>query len=72
MIAIDRSKQKALNTNPKTMLKISFTANPVQEGSTTMLFFIEDAKETILYFSKRAVKVLCLKKPLFLPTQHYT
>ena len=72
MIAIDRSKQQALDTDPKAILEINFTANLDQKGNTAMFFFIEDAKETILDFSQRTVKVLCLEKPLFLPTQHYT
>ena len=35
------------------------TANPDRDGSTTMFFIIEEAKETTRYFSQRTVKVFC-------------
>ena len=57
MIAIDLSKEQALDADPKAIQQISFTANLDQNGNTTMLFIIEEAKESILDFSQ-AVKVL--------------
>ena len=40
------------------MQKISFTGNLNKAGRETMLFIIEEAKETVLDFSKGTVKVL--------------
>ena len=57
MIAIDLSKEQALDADPKAIQQISFTANLDRNGNTTMLFIIEEAKESILDFSQ-AVKVL--------------
>ena len=51
MIAIDLSKQQALNTNPRAIQQINFTANLDRAGNTTMFFIIEEAKETVLDFS---------------------
>ena len=60
MIAIDISKQKALEADPKAIQQINFTGNLARDGnaSTTMFFIIEDAKEAILDFSQRTVKLL--------------
>ena len=58
MIAIDLSKQKTLDADPKAIQQINFTANLEQEGNTTMFFIIEEAKETILDFSQGTIKVL--------------
>ena len=58
MIAIDFSKQKALDTDPKSTQEINFTANLDREGKTTMFFIIEEAKETILDFLQGTLKVL--------------
>ena len=57
MIAINLSKQKALNADPKAIQQIDFTANLDRPGNPTMFFIIEEAKETVLYFSKGTVKV---------------
>ena len=56
MIAIDLSKQLALNADPKPIQKLNFTANLDREEQTAMYF--EEAKETILDFSQRTVRVL--------------
>ena len=58
MIAIDLSKQQALDADLKAIQQINFTANLDQEGNTTMFFIIEEAKGTILEFSKGTVTVL--------------
>ena len=58
MIAIDLSKQQALDADPRPIQQINFTANLDEEGNTTMFFIIEQAKETVLDFSQGTVKVL--------------
>ena len=51
MIAIDLSKQRALDADPRAIQQISFTENLEREGNITMFFIIEKAKETVLQFS---------------------
>ena len=58
MIAIDLSKQQALDANPRAIQQINFTANLDRAGNTTMFFIIEKAKETVLDFSQGTLKVL--------------
>ena len=58
MIAVDLSKQQALDADPKAIQQINFTANLDRAGNTTMFFIIEEAKETVLDFSQGTVKVL--------------
>ena len=58
MIAIDLSKQQALDTDPKAIQQINFTGNLNQRGGAKMFFIIEEVKETILDFSLRTLKVL--------------
>ena len=58
MIAIDLSKQQALNVDSKPIQQINFSVNLNGERNTTMLFIIKEAKETILDFSQGTVKVL--------------
>ena len=58
MIAIDLSKQQALDADPRAIQQINFTANLDRAGNTTMFFIIEEAKETVLDFSQGIVKVL--------------
>ena len=55
MIAIDLSKQQAINADPKTIQQINFTRN--LEEQSTIFFTIEEAKETVLYFSQGPAKV---------------
>ena len=57
MIAIDLSKQQALDANPSAIQQINFTANLHRAGNTTIFFIIEEAKETIFEFSQGTVKV---------------
>ena len=52
MIAIDSSKQQALDADPKAIQQINFTANLDQDGNTTIFFTIEEAEGTVLYFSQ--------------------
>ena len=55
MIAIDISKQQALDANPKPIQQINFTGNLKQKTAT--FFIIGEAKETALDFSQETVKV---------------
>ena len=45
MIAIDLSKQQALDDHPRAINHINFTANLGRVGNTTMFFIIEEAKK---------------------------
>ena len=58
MITIDLSRQNELDADPRAIQKINFTANLDRTGNTTMLFIIEEAKETIFKFLRGTVKVL--------------
>ena len=58
LIAIDLSKQQKLDADPKAIQQINFTGNLDRAEDSTMFFIIEEAKETVLDFSKRSVKVL--------------
>ena len=56
MIEIDLSKQQAFDVDPKAMQQNNFTEN--LDRAATMFFIIEEAKETIIYFSQRTARVL--------------
>ena len=58
MIAIDLSKQQALDADTRAIQQITFTANLDRARNTTMFFIIKEAKETVLGFSQGTVKVL--------------
>ena len=58
MIAVDLSKQKALDFDPKAIQKINFTGNLDRAGNTRVYFILEKVKETVLDFSQGIVKVL--------------
>ena len=58
MIAVDLSKQQALDADPRAIQKINSTANLDRAGNTTMVFITEEAKETVLDFAEGTVKVL--------------
>ena len=51
MIAIDLSKQPALDFEPRAIQQINFSANLDRAGDKTMFFIIEEAKETVSKFS---------------------
>ena len=55
MIAVDLSKQQALDADPRAIQQINFTANLDRAGNTRVYFILE---ETILDFSQGTVKVL--------------
>ena len=56
MIAVDISKQQALDADPRAIQQINFTANLDRAGNTRIYFILEGAKETILNFSQGTVK----------------
>ena len=58
IIAVDLSKQQALDADPRAIQQINFTANLDRAEDTRIYFILEEAKETILDFSKATVKVL--------------
>ena len=58
MIAVDLSKQQALDADPKAIQQINFFANLDRAGNTSFYFILKEAKETILDFSQGTVKVL--------------
>ena len=58
IIAIDLSEQQDLDADPKATQQINFTRNLNRSENTAMFFIIEEAKETMLDFSKETVKVL--------------
>ena len=51
MIAIDLSKQQALDADPRAIQQINFTVSLDRAGNTTMFSIIEEAKVTVLEFS---------------------
>ena len=50
MIAVDLSKQQALDADPRAIQQINFTANLDRAVNTRVYFILEEAKETILEF----------------------
>ena len=56
MIAIDLSKQQALDADPRAIQQINFTANLDRAENTRFYFILEEAK--FFEFSQRTVKVL--------------
>ena len=47
MIAIDLSKQQALDADPKAIQQINFTANLDRVGNTRIYFILEETKENV-------------------------
>ena len=58
LIVIDLSKQQKLDTDLKAIQQIKFNGNLDKVEGSTMFFIIEEAKETVLDFSKETVIVL--------------
>ena len=58
MIAIDLSKQQALDADPKAIQQINFTANLDRAGDTRFYIILEETKETVFEFSQGTVNVL--------------
>ena len=61
LIAIDLSKQQALDADPKAIQQINFTANLDRNEGATLFFITEQAKETVFEFSQGTVKVLWMQ-----------
>ena len=57
-IIVDLGKQQVLDVDRKAIQKINFTANLDRVGNTRIYFILEEAKETVLDFSRETVKVL--------------
>ena len=58
MIAVDLSKQQALDADPKAIQQINFTANLNRVGNMRFYFILNEVKETIFEFSQGTVNVL--------------
>ena len=58
MIAVDLSKEQALNADRRGNQKINFTTNLDRAGNTRIYIILEEAKETKLDFSQGTVNVL--------------
>ena len=58
MIAIDLSKQQALDADPKAIQQINFTANLDRDNDTRFYFILEEARDTVFEFSQGTVNVL--------------
>ena len=52
MIAVDLSKQQAIDADPKAIHQINFTASLDRAGNTRIYFILEEAKETVKTFHK--------------------
>ena len=61
MIAVDLSKQKVLDVDPKAIQQINFTANLERARNTRFYFILEEAKETVFEFSQGTVKVVWMQ-----------
>ena len=57
LIAVDLSKQKSLDFDPKAIQQINFTGN-LNRANTRVYCILEEAKENVLDFSQGIVKVL--------------
>ena len=58
MIAVDLSKQQALDADPKAIQQINFTANLDTADNTRLYFICEEGKKTVFEFLQGTVKVL--------------
>ena len=58
MIALDLSKQQVIDADPRGIQQINFTSNLDRAGNTTIIFIVEEGKETVLDFSQGTVNAL--------------
>ena len=58
MIAIDLSKQQALDLDPRAIKQINFTTILDRAGNTRIFFIFGETKETVLDFLPGTAKVL--------------
>ena len=57
VIAIDVTKQQIPGTDPEAIQQLKFTGNLARAVDATIFYIVEVAKETVLDFSQRTVKV---------------
>ena len=57
-IAVDLSKQQALDFDPRANQQINITANLDRAGNTRIYFILEEAKETKVDFPQATMKLL--------------
>ena len=58
MIAIDLTKQQALDDDPKAIQQINCPGHLDGNNNRLLYFFMEEVKEIVLDFSQETVKVL--------------
>ena len=58
MIAIDLSKQQALDADPRAIQQINITGDLDRAVNTTMFYIIEEAKGSVLNFPQGTVRAL--------------
>ena len=58
MIAVNLSKQQALDADSRAIQQINFTANLDRAGNTRIYLILEEAKEAILNFAQGTLKIL--------------
>ena len=58
MITIDLSKEQYPDADITAIQQVNFTSNLDSAGNTTMLFILEEVKETIFYVSQGTVRIL--------------
>ena len=58
MIAVNLSKQEALDADPKAIQQSNITAKLDKVGNTRTFFILKEAKETVLDFSHGTVTLL--------------
>ena len=58
MIAVDFSKQQALDAGPNAIQQINFTENLDRNDNARFYFILEEAKETVFEFSQGTAKIL--------------
>ena len=58
MIAVDLSRQQALDADPRAIQQINFPVNLDSAGDTRVYFILEESRETKLNFAQGTVKVL--------------
>ena len=62
MIAIDLSKQQALDEDPKAMQQINFTVN--LENNAIISFIIVEQKNCFIFFTRNCNSIIILLIPL--------
>ena len=62
MIAIDLSKQQALDEDPKAMQQINFTVN--LENNAVISFIIVEQKNCFIFFTRNCNSIIILLIPL--------